>query len=83
MENGKVYRYTGSDGKEWSWEDVTDLKANNQYAISETFIELGLPLGELKVSSSGRIRVGYVRNDAEKGKLPTGNSMASIQINKK
>lgn len=83
VENGKVYQYTGSDGKEWSWEVVTDLKANNQYTISETFIELGLPLGELKLSPSSRIRVGYVRNDADKGKLPTGNSMASIQLNKK
>ncbi|MFD0962098.1 right-handed parallel beta-helix repeat-containing protein [Paenibacillus chungangensis] len=77
LENGILYRYSGSGGTDWGWTKVVSYKENGQYAVTSTAVEAALSLDHINAMEGG-IEIGYVWNDSMDDRLPQGRSLIMV-----
>ncbi|MZQ82620.1 DUF1565 domain-containing protein [Paenibacillus sp. 5J-6] len=81
LENGTLYRYSGTDGITWSWTKVANYKDTKAYIAINGILEVAIPLSNLAAVNSETIQVGYMLNDSKTDKLPLSGSLIPIGSN--
>jgi len=76
IENGVLYQYSG-DGKKWSWAKIKNYR-NNEIIISNSIIEMAIPLKDLGIQNQNEIQIGYVWKDNVNNILPAGGAMSKV-----
>lgn len=78
LENGVLYRYTGTGGTDWSWKLVRTYKGTSDYAATDKAVEALVPLADLGVTADQTIKIGFVLNDSSVNKLPASGGMIAV-----
>lgn len=81
LENGTLYRYSGTDGTTWSWTKVANYKDTKTYVAINGILEVAIPLSNLAAVDSGTMQVGYMLNDSKTDKLPFSGPLITIAGN--
>lgn len=79
LENGVLYRYSGTGGGNWNWSRVKSYKSTPNYSISNTTLITLIPLADLGIKPSSTVKIGYVWNDSKDNKLPAGGDMLIVK----
>lgn len=80
LENGRLYRYNGSNGTVWKWEFLKSYSDSPNYFLSDDLLEVYLPWSDLgKLTQNSIVKIGYVWNDSDKYKLPKSGDMTAVQ----
>ena len=79
IENGTLYKYSGSGETNWNWSKVTSYRQTGRYAVSSTAVEYAIPLTDVG-NSQQAISIGYAWKDSRTDKLPMESKMESIQM---
>ncbi|WP_138753880.1 right-handed parallel beta-helix repeat-containing protein [Paenibacillus sinopodophylli] len=80
IENGVLYKYSGSDGTSWSWSMVKDYAKLKKFVKTNTVIEVSIALADIGMTQAATISAGYVWNDSKSDKLPSDKELASISL---
>ncbi|MEF2966821.1 choice-of-anchor Q domain-containing protein [Paenibacillus sp. M1] len=76
LENGRLYRYGGSNGTAWKWTLVKDYTKSSSYSVSDSILEAAVPLTDLgKLNQTSPVTIGYVWKDSNQNKLPASGNM--------
>lgn len=78
LENGILYEYIGKGGSDWSWSKVGDYVKSSNYILTKTAMEMSIHLTDLNVEEDVLIKVGYIRSDSKKDKLPASGDLAHV-----
>lgn len=82
LENGFLYKYTGTKGTDWSWSEVRVHRGTDKFALTNTVLEVSLALSDLGVPQGGAISIGYVWKDSADHKLPNGRDLLKYVVSK-
>jgi hypothetical protein len=77
LENGSLYRYSGTGGSNWGWTRVDNYNGAANYAITKTVLEVSIPFSSLAVEPDNIIKIGYILNDSNADKLPLSGPLLS------
>ncbi|WP_438348663.1 choice-of-anchor Q domain-containing protein [Paenibacillus sp. FA6] len=79
LENGTLYRYTGTGGSNWKWTQVKNDKGAQNYIVSSTVFKILIPLVDLGTKQANVIKIGYVWNDSNSDKLPGSGDLLIVK----
>jgi parallel beta-helix repeat protein len=79
LENGVLYRYSGTGGSNWKWTLVKSYKGTQNYIVSNTVLKTLIPLVDLGIKQSNIIKIGYIWNDSNSNKLPGSGDLLIIK----
>ncbi|MCU6710807.1 right-handed parallel beta-helix repeat-containing protein [Paenibacillus sp. J5C_2022] len=77
LENGILYRYSGSGGTDWDWSRILSYKELGQHVATSTTVEAALSLEHMEAVESD-IGIGYVWKDSMDDRLPLGRSLLTV-----
>lgn len=78
IEDGTLYKYSGTGKTNWAWTKVRSYKSDKQYYASPTAVELAISLSDLGVASANGLQIGYVWKDSSANKLPLSSEMLQM-----
>ncbi|WP_054956289.1 right-handed parallel beta-helix repeat-containing protein [Paenibacillus dakarensis] len=78
LENGILYVYSGEGENDWNWSEIRNYVKAPNYVLTKTTMEMSIPLTDLNVNQHVLIKIGYIRSDLIKDKLPVSGGLINV-----